>query len=68
MATPSNNNSLNNVDYLSFDALSMKELLIKNLNEGSYFKDQNIAGSNWNTLIDQISVTFGMLMFYLNKT
>lgn len=46
----------------------MKDLLLKNLSEGSYFKDQKIEGSNWNTLIDQVSITFGMLMFYLNKT
>lgn len=59
---------LKNTDYLSFDAQSMKELLLKNLSEGSYFKDQKIEGSNWNTLIDQVSITFGMLMFYLNKT
>ena len=54
--------------YLNFDALSLKSLIIDKLNKGKVFTDQNYQGSNLSAIIDVISLVFGNLMFYLNKT
>ena len=54
--------------YLNFDALSLKSLIIDKLNKGGVFTDQNYQGSNLAAVIDVISLVFGNLMFYLNKT
>lgn len=54
--------------YLAFDAVSIKEHIKKRLNESGVFSDQNYEGSNISTIIDIVSYTFNVLMFYLNKT
>lgn len=54
--------------YISFDATSINELIIDRLNKSEIFTDQNYQGSNISSLLDVISYTFSMLMFYLNKT
>lgn len=55
-------------DYLTFDATTMRDLIVSRLNESQIFSDQNYAGSNLSALTDVMSVIFGSLMFYLNKT
>jgi hypothetical protein len=62
------NNLLNKNSYLSFDALSLRDLVIDRLNRGKVFTDQNYQGSNLSSLLDVISFTFGTLLYYLNKT
>lgn len=54
--------------YLAFDALSLKQHIKDRLNESSVFTDANFEGSNISTIIDIISYTFNVLMFYLNNT
>jgi hypothetical protein len=54
--------------YLNFDALSLKSLIVDRLNKGKVFTDQNYQGSNLSALIDVISLVFGNLLFYLNKS
>jgi hypothetical protein len=54
--------------YLNFDALSLKSLILDRLNKGQVFTDQNYQGSNLSAIIDVISLVFGNLLFYLNKT
>ena len=54
--------------YLCFDALSLKQHIKDRLNESGIFTDQNYEGSYISTIIDIISYTFNVLMFYLNKT
>jgi hypothetical protein len=54
--------------YLNFDALSLKSLIIDKLNKGKVFTDQNYQGSNLAAVIDVVSLVFGNLLFYLNKT
>lgn len=54
--------------YLNFDALSLKSLIIDRLNKGKVFTDQNYQGSNLSAIIDVVSLVFGNLLFYLNKT
>lgn len=54
--------------HLNFDALSLKSLIIDKLNKGKVFTDQNFQGSNLSAVIDVISLVFGNLLFYLNKT
>lgn len=54
--------------YLNFDALSLKSLIVDKLNKGKVFTDQNYQGSNLSAVIDIISLVFGNLLFYLNKT
>jgi hypothetical protein len=54
--------------YLNFDAVSLKSLILDRLNKGKVFTDQNYQGSNLSAIIDVISMVFGNLLFYLNKT
>lgn len=63
-----NENYFDKNSYLNFDALSLKSLIIDRLNKGKVFTDQNYQGSNLSALIDVISLVFGNLLFYLNKT
>ena len=56
--------------YASFDAQSMRDLIIERLNNDSSisFTDQNFEGSNLNAVIDIVSYSFHTLLFYLNQT
>lgn len=54
--------------YLNFDAVSLKSLILDRLNKGKVFTDQNYQGSNLSAIIDVVSMVFGNLLFYLNKT
>jgi hypothetical protein len=62
------NLTTDNTSYLSFDATSVRDLIVKKLNEGEIFTDQNYQGSNLSALIDVISYSFSTLLYYLNKT
>jgi hypothetical protein len=57
MATQNTFNNFNlNVDgYAAFDALSLKNLIIKRLNSNDVFTDQNFEGSNISSVIDIIA-------------
>jgi hypothetical protein len=46
----------------------MRDLIVSRLNESKIFTDQLYQGSNLSGLTDIVSVIFGSLMFYLNKT
>lgn len=54
--------------YASFDAVTLKQLIVDQLNTNSIFKDQNFEGSNLNSLIDIVAVSYHVLLFYLNQT
>ena len=54
--------------YSSFDAVSLKQLIIDRLNTTNLFTDQNYEGSNLNSVIDIIACSFHVLLFYLNQT
>lgn len=54
--------------YATFDATTLKQLIIDRLNESSVFRDQNYEGSNLNSFIDIVAVMYNMLLFYLNTT
>lgn len=54
--------------YLTFDAFTIKQHIKNALNQGGLFTDQNYEGSYMSTIIDIVSYTFHVLMFYLNKT
>lgn len=54
--------------YITFDAISLRNLIIQRLNDQGIFTDQNYIGSNLASIIDIISYSFNTLMFYLNKT
>lgn len=70
MATQNTFNNFNlNVDgYAAFDALSLKNLIIKRLNSNDVFTDQNFEGSNISSVIDIIAYAYHVLLFYLNRT
>jgi hypothetical protein len=55
-----------NIDYLKFDAFSMKRLLTQKLSENPNFTDQIYEGSNLSIIIDTFSYMFQTLMFYIN--
>ena len=54
--------------YVSFDATTLKELIIARLNENEVFRDQNYEGSNINAFIDIVAYMYHVLLFYLNTT
>ena len=54
--------------YLSFDANSLKELIIDRLSEDGTFTDQNFEGSNFSAVIDVVAYMYHVLLFYLNTT
>ena len=54
--------------YVTFEADTLKELIISRLNENEVFKDQNFEGSNINAFIDVVAYMYHVLLFYLNTT
>jgi hypothetical protein len=54
--------------YVSFDALTLKDFIIKRLNTNENFTDQIYDGSNLSSIIDIIAYSYHVLMFYLNTT
>ena len=54
--------------YLSFDATTLKSLIIDRLNENETFTDQNFEGSNFSAFIDVVSYMYHVLLFQLNTT
>lgn len=54
--------------YATFDATSIKRLIIDRLNQNSLFSDQNFEGSNLSALIDLHAFLNHTLLFYLNQT
>lgn len=54
--------------YASFDAVTLKDFIIKKLENSSNFSDQNYEGSNLSSLIDIIAYSYHVLIFYLNQT
>lgn len=68
MSNPTNNFDIPKGGYVSFDALSLRELIINRLNEQKIFTDQNFLGSNLACIIDIIAYSYHTLIYYLNKT
>lgn len=58
----------NKNSYVTFDATSLRDLIINRLNQGKVFTDQNYQGSNMSAFLDIISYSFSTLLYYLNKT
>ncbi len=56
--------------YASFDAQSLRDLIITRINNDTTinFTDQNFEGSNISALIDIIAYSYHTLLFYLNQT
>jgi hypothetical protein len=54
--------------YLTFDANSLKGLIIDRLNENESFTDQNFEGSNFSAFIDVVAYMYHVLLFQLNTT
>lgn len=54
--------------YTTFDATTLKELIISRLNESEVFRDQVYEGSNINSFIDIVAYMYHVLLFYLNTT
>jgi len=54
--------------YLTFDANSLKSLIIERLNENEIFTDQNFEGSNFSAFIDVVAYMYHVLLFQLNTT
>jgi hypothetical protein len=54
--------------YAAFDAISLRNLIIKRMDDQKLFTDQNYIGSNLASIIDIISYSYNTLIYYLNKT
>ena len=54
--------------YATFDAESLKKLIIQRLSEQNVFTDQVYEGSNLSSFIDVIAYSYHVLLFYLNRT
>jgi hypothetical protein len=66
--TNNNDPFFNKNSYISFDATSLRDLIVDRLNQGQVFTDQNYTGSNMSAFLDIISFSFSTLLYYLNKT
>lgn len=53
--------------YASFDAVSLKQLIIQRLSTSDVFRDQIFEGSNLNSLIDIVAFMYHVLLFQLNQ-
>lgn len=65
----------NNIDYklpqdayVAFDALTLRDFIIKRLTEKGNFTDQIYEGSNLSSIIEIVAYSYHVLMFYLNTT
>jgi hypothetical protein len=54
--------------YAAFDATSMKQLITNRLKNSGLFPDIDYEGSNISGLVDVLSYSYHVLMFYLNQT
>jgi hypothetical protein len=54
--------------YVNFDAVSLKEFMIQQLNKTGVFTDQNYEGSNMSSIIEILGYYTHVLLFYLNQT
>ena len=54
--------------YTTFDAESLKSLIVQRLQEDGTFTDQVYEGSNMSAFIDVIAYSYHVLMYYLNRT
>ena len=53
--------------YASFDALTLKQLIIDRLNDGGIYTDQVLEGSNISAIMDIIAYSYHTLLFYFNR-
>jgi len=60
--------TLPRTSYATFDALTMKQLIIDRLTAGGIFTDQVYEGSNISAINDIIALSYHYLLFYLNST
>lgn len=67
MSSKLSNYDLPSDAYLGFDAQSLKDLIIRKLQEGGQFSGHEYEGSNFSAVIDVIAYTYHLLLFYLNK-
>lgn len=65
---PQNEYPLSKDNYVAFDAMSLRELIIRRLNEQNVYTDQNFIGSNLASIIDIVAYSYNTLIYYLNKT
>lgn len=54
--------------YVAFDAVTLKDYIINQLNQNEKFTDQNYEGSNLAGIIDIVAFSYHVLLFYLNNT
>lgn len=54
--------------YATFDAESLKSLIIQRLTKQNIFTDQVYEGSNMSSIIDIIAYSYHTLLYYLNQT
>lgn len=54
--------------YATFDADSLKKLIISRLSDQNVFTDQVYEGSNLSSFIDIIAYSYHVLIYYLNRT
>lgn len=60
--------SLPETAYATFDASSLKSMIIQRLSEQGTFTDQIYEGSNLSSFIDIVAYSYHVLLFYLNQT
>jgi hypothetical protein len=54
--------------YVAFDAISLRNHILRRLDEQGTFTDHNYLGSNLASIIDIVSFTYNTLIYYLHKT
>jgi hypothetical protein len=68
MAQLTENYTIKQDGYLTFDAMSLRQLIVNRLNEQKVFVDQNYIGSNLASIIDIVAYAYNTLIYYLNQT
>jgi hypothetical protein len=54
--------------YVAFDAISLRNHILRRLDEQGTFTDHNYIGSNLASVIDIVSFTYNALIYYLHRT
>jgi hypothetical protein len=60
--------TLSRDSYVAFDALTLKDFIVKRLTDEGTFSDQVYEGSNLASIVEIIAYSYHVLLFYLNNT
>jgi hypothetical protein len=63
-----NNLILPQTGYLAFDSYNFRQMVVDKLTQSGIITDTNYVGSNISVILDIVSMMYGNLLYYLNRT